>query len=213
MVLNNASSRSCPGPDPVPYPVWKAARKVVPDFIPGILSTCLQFGFHPTRYNSANGFVFPKSGKSDYITPRSFRVIVLLDTFSKIPEETVQTRLSHGPPEGHVSAHKAGSLPGASAKDAAARLMHEVDAAYHTGLCATTDFFDIKGGFDNISLPILLDRLTSPGAPPSSSPGTDPSCRTISSPWSTQVPPASPSQSRWVSHKAPHSPRPSSSST
>ena len=35
----------------------------------------------------------------------------------------------------------------------------EIDATHRSGLCATTGFFDIKGGFDNVSLPILLDHL------------------------------------------------------
>ena len=41
--------------------------------------------------------------------------------------------------------------------------MHEIDATHRSGLCATAGFFDIKGGFDNVSRPILLDRLTSLG--------------------------------------------------
>ena len=123
---------------------------------------------HPSCLKSSDGFVLPKSSKADYVysTPRSFRVIVLLDTFSKIPEKLVQSRLS---PTVHlnglVSVHQAGSFPGASAEDAAARLMHEIDASHHSGLCATTGFFDIKGGFDNVSHPILLDRLSSLGTP------------------------------------------------
>ena len=30
-------------------------------------------------------------------------------------------------------------------------MMHEIDATHRSGLCATTGFFDIKGGFDNVS--------------------------------------------------------------
>ena len=166
MILGKASPRSCPGPDSVPYSVWKAIHKAIPNLIPGIISTCLRFGFHPACLKSSNGFVLPKTGKSDYTTPRSFRVIVLLDTFSKILEKVVQTRLSTtAHQKGLVSVHQAGSLPGVSAEDAAARLMHEIDATHRTGQCATTGFFDIKGGFDNVSHPILLDRLTTLGTP------------------------------------------------
>ena len=43
--------------------------------------------------------------------------------------------------------------------------MHEIDATHRSGLCATTGFFDIKGGFDNVSHPVLLDRLTSLSTP------------------------------------------------
>ena len=94
--------------------------------------------------------VLPKSGKADYSTPRSFRVIVLLDTFSKILEKLVQSRFSATAHlKGLVAVHRAGSLPGVSTEDAAACLIHEIDATHRSGLCATIGFFDIKGGFDN----------------------------------------------------------------
>ena len=150
----------------VPYSVWKAIHKATPTLTPGILSICLQFGFHPSCLKSSNGFVLPKSGKADYSTPRSFRVIVLLDTFSKILEKVVQSRLSATAHlKGLVSVHQAGSLPGVSAEDAATRLMHEIDATHRSGLCATIGFFDTKGGFDNVSHPILLNCLNSLGTP------------------------------------------------
>ena len=69
MILEKTSSRSCPGPDSVPYSVWKAVHKAVPNLIPYILTTCLQFCFHPTCLKSSNDFVLPKTGKSDYTTP------------------------------------------------------------------------------------------------------------------------------------------------
>ena len=47
----------------------------------------------PACLKSSNGFVLPKSGKTDYTTPRSFRVIVL-DTFSNTFEKVIQACLS-----------------------------------------------------------------------------------------------------------------------
>ena len=43
--------------------------------------------------------------------------------------------------------------------------MHEVDATHRSGLYATTGFFDVKGGFDNVSHPIRLERLSLLGTP------------------------------------------------
>ena len=84
-------------------------------------------------------------------------------TFSKILEKAVQSRLSTTVHlKGLVSIHRVGPLLGASVEDTAARLMQEV---HRTSQCATTGFFDIKGGSDNASHPILLDRLTSLGTP------------------------------------------------
>ena len=88
-ILSNASPRSCPGPDSVPYSEWNAIHEAAPALIPGIMSTCLQFGFHPSCLKLSNGFVLSESGKADYSTPSSFRVIVLLDIFSRIVEKLV----------------------------------------------------------------------------------------------------------------------------
>ena len=88
-----------------------------PYLILGTKSICLQSGFHPACLKSSNGFVLPKTGKTD-TTPRSFRAIVL-DSFSNILEKVVQARLSTTAHiKGLVSVHQAGSLP---AEDAAAR--------------------------------------------------------------------------------------------
>ena len=167
MILSSASCRSCPGPGSVPYSVWKEIHKATPALIPGIMSVCLQFDFHPSCLKYSNGFILPKSGKADYTTPHSFRVIILLDSFSKILEKAVQFDLSAmAHLRGLVSVHQAGFLTGVSAEDAATRLIHETNVTHRSGLCATTGFFDIKGGFDNVSHSILLDRLTSLGTTP-----------------------------------------------
>ena len=73
-------------------------------------------------------------------TPRSYQVIVLLDLdiFSKILENTVQSRLSATTHlKGPVSVHQAGSLLRVSAEDAAACPMYEIDVTQRSGLCAT----------------------------------------------------------------------------
>ena len=132
----------------------------------GIMSICLQFSYRPSCLKTSHDFVLPKSGKADHSTPRSFRVILLLDTFSKILEKLVLSHLSATAHlKGLVSIHQAGSLAGVSAEDAPARLMHEIDTIHRFGLCATTGFFDIKGGCDNVSHLDLLDGLTSLGTP------------------------------------------------
>jgi hypothetical protein len=108
----------------------------------------------------ANGIVLPKPGKPDYSSPASFRIIVLLQTISKILERIVATRLSLiARSRGLINTNQCGSLSGLSTFDACASLTHEVRSLQRPGIKASTLFLDIKGGFDNISSSFLSQIL------------------------------------------------------
>jgi ribonuclease HI len=165
-ILSRANSSSCPGPDSIPFSVWKEIHNCRPSLIPHLITACLQLGLHPRSLHHSNGVVLPKPNKADYTSPKSFRVIVLLDTFSKIIERIIQHRLT---PIAHqlqlLHPHQTGALPGSSTGDALARLFHEVDAIQASKRKASTVFLDIKGGFDHVNHQILTARLREKGTP------------------------------------------------
>src|SRR5207253_10794828 len=91
-------------------------------------------------------------GKPDYSSPSSFRIIVLLETVSKILERIIANRLSLlARLVGLIHPNQGGPLPGLSTFDACASLSHEVRALQRANYKASTLFLDIKGGFDNVS--------------------------------------------------------------
>jgi hypothetical protein len=150
--LAKSSSSSAPGPDQIPYGVWKQVNEANPHILLNLLSPLLQHGYHPKALKMANGIVLPKPGKSDYSSPASFRIIVLLQTVSKILERIVATRLSLiARSAGLINPNQCGSLSGLSTFDACASLSHEVRSIQRPGIKASSLFLDIKGGFDNIS--------------------------------------------------------------
>jgi hypothetical protein len=107
-----------------------------------------------------------KPEKPSYDSPASFRIIVLLETISKILERLIATRLA---PLARASRllhpNQCSSLAGLSTFDAVATLTHEVRAAQKAKLKASTLFLDIKGGFDNVDSHTLTRALLRKGIP------------------------------------------------
>ena len=92
--LSKSSPSSAPGPDGIPYRVWKRVNAIKPDILLDLLSPLVTFGYHPPCLKHSNGLVLDKPCKPSYDTPASFRIIVLLKTISKILERVMTVRLS-----------------------------------------------------------------------------------------------------------------------
>jgi len=87
LARSKSSNTSAPGPDLISYVVWKQVHRSCPSLLTNLLSPLIRYGHHPASLKKANGIVLDKPGKASYDTPASFRVIVLLETLSKILEE------------------------------------------------------------------------------------------------------------------------------
>src|SRR5712691_1314904 len=164
--LSKCSNLSTPGPDQIPYGVWKRIHAINPLAIPSLLTPLLERGHHPLSLKAANGIVLPKPAKPSYSDPSSFRIIVLLETISKLLERVVTFRLyDHAIRHKLLHPNQGGSLPGRSTSDAATTLVHEVKLLQASGLKVSTLFLDIKGGFDNVRAPVLAARLRKHNTP------------------------------------------------
>ena len=76
--LSKSSNTSAPGPDHVPYSVWKSVHRIKLSLLPSLLDPLLAHGFHPPSLKKALGIVLDKPGKPSSDSPSFFRVIVLL---------------------------------------------------------------------------------------------------------------------------------------
>ena len=121
------SPSSAPGPDGVPYSVWKKVKHINPAIIHELLSPLITFGYHPPSLKKTNGIVLDKPGKASYDSAASFRIIILLKTISKILEWLITVRLSTiAKSKGLLNPNQSGSLPGLSSADACLALTHEI---------------------------------------------------------------------------------------
>ena len=159
-VLARSFSSSAPGPDTVPYGAWKKEYSLHPEILPALLRPFVHRGYHPKSQKIAEGVVLDKPGKADYDTPASYRLIVLLETLSKIVERLIANRLSAQARElGLIHNNQCGSVAGVSAFHAVSSLNHEVVITQKLRLKASTIFLDIKGRFDTVRPAALTEYL------------------------------------------------------
>src|SRR5207253_8548728 len=105
-------------------------------------------------------------GKHSYDSPASLRIIVLLQTISKILERVVAYRLAEEARTlGLIHRNQCGSLPALSSFDACLSLADTVRTLQQPGLKVSSLFLDIKGGFDNVDSSVLTSFLSSKGTP------------------------------------------------
>ena len=158
--LARSSPLSAPGPHITPNSVWKRIHRVAPHLIQDLLAPLVAHGFRPPRLQMADSIVLDKPGKPSYDSTSSFRVILLLQLFSKILERIMTSRLSCvASVAGLLDPHKCGSVAGISASDATTTLTQEVRTLRITGRHVSTLLLDIKKRFNNVNPAILCSML------------------------------------------------------
>jgi len=163
---SKSSPSSAPGPDGVPYAVWKKVIFVNPAIILALLSPLVAFGYQPPFLKTANGVFLDKPGEACYGSPASFRIIFLLKTILNFLERVMTSRLSAlARSKGLLDPNQRGSLPGLSSPDACLTLTHEIKTLQTPRLEISTLFLDIKAGFDNVNACTLRARLLASRVP------------------------------------------------
>ena len=164
--LRKSSSFSTLGPDTSPYSISKRVHLVAPRVLTDLLGPLLKFSYHPVSMKKPNRIVLDKPGKPSYDSRVSFRVIVLLQTVSKIHERVIASRLSLIARSLKLVHHnQCGSLPALSSFNAALALVNTVRPLQRPGLKVSSLFLDIKGGFDNFNASILCSSFKKVGVP------------------------------------------------
>jgi len=166
-VLSKCSANSSPGPDGIPYLVWKQVNGINKEILLQLRSPLLSLGYHPPSLTGSNGVVLDKPGKSSYDSPSSFRIIVIISTLSKILEGVIATHLLLAPRmKGLVHPNQCGSLPRLSTHNACLTLSNDIRTLQRPGLKVSSLFLYIKTGFDNIDNTTLTRILREGGIPP-----------------------------------------------
>jgi len=164
--LSKCSPTSAPGPDEIPYSTWKQVNKINPSILIQILSPLVLLGYHAASLKGSSGVVLDKPGKPSYESPFSFRIIVLIRTFSKILERIIAARLLAAPRlRGLLHPNQTRSLPGLSTYDACLTLTNYVKTMQRPRLKVPSLFLDIKAGFDNVDNNTLTRILREGGIP------------------------------------------------
>jgi len=162
--VSKCSPTSAPCPDGVPYSTWKQVSEIKPSLLLQILSPLVSLGYHPAWLKGTNGIVLDKPGKRYYESPASFRIIILIRTFSKIVKSIIASRLLLvARSKGQLHPNQCGSLPGLSTYDAVLTLFNDVKTLQRPRLKVLSLFLDIKAGFDNVDNSTLARILSVTG--------------------------------------------------
>jgi len=125
--------------------------------IAALVNHKVRWSIHSSSLKDSLGILLPKG---DYDAFVSYRVIALMQKFSKIAERIINQRLIKFANASRLySIRQTGSLAQRGTFDARISLKHWVQEAQMAGLKATTMFLDIKGRFDNGDHGTLLRRL------------------------------------------------------
>jgi len=165
--LSKCSPTSAPGPDGIPYSIWKKVNNINPSILLQALAPLVTLGYHPAWLKSSNGVVRDKPARPSYESPSSFRIIVLIRRFSKILERIIAVRLlTAARLKGLLHPKEWGSLPGLSTYDRCHTLTNDVKTLQRPRLNISSLFLDIKAGFDNVDNNTLARILREGGIPP-----------------------------------------------
>jgi len=165
--LSKCSPTSAPGPDRIPYSTWKQVNKINPSILLQILAPLVLLVYHHASLKGSNGVVLDKPGKASYESPSSFRIIVLIRTFSNILERIRAARLlAAARLRGLLNPNQCGSLSRLSTYDACLTLTNDLKTLQRPRLKVSSLFLDIKAGFDNVHNTTLARILREGGIPP-----------------------------------------------
>jgi hypothetical protein len=138
-----------PGPSRVRYKLLKWAHVARPTALANIYTDYLSMGIHP--WKQVTIVVINKPFKPDYSKPKAYRPISLMECTGKLLEKVIAKQINDD-----IQAHdllpmtQFGSRPHHSAIDAAATLVHWIQAT-HTTKRAGNLLFDILGFFNNMN--------------------------------------------------------------
>jgi len=150
--LSKCSWTSAPGPDGIPYSTWKQVNQINPSILLRILAPLVLLGYDPASLKSSNGMGLDKPGTPSYESPSSFRIIVLIRTFSKILERVISARLvAAARLRGLLHPNQCGSLAGLSTYDVCLTLTNDVKTLQRPCLKVSCLFLDINAWFDNVN--------------------------------------------------------------
>ena len=167
--LHACSSMSVPGPDHVMWGMLKhlSTNPCIAHLFLGIAEACIQVGHWPTHFKEYLSVIIPKLGKASYLTPKSFRPIVLLNTLGKLVEKMLSChmqfdRVHHGA----FQPNQFGGISQHSTEDAGVFLTHLIRVGWAKKLKTSVVAFDIAQFFPSLNHDVLMVVIQKAGFPP-----------------------------------------------
>ena len=158
-ILKRSNNRSAPGPDGIRYKHLKLLHKKHPWMLTDIFNDCLELGHFPHLWRTGKAVFIPKPGKPANEAD-SYRPLSLLNCMGKTLEHIIRRRIKI---ELHDSQY--GFRRGRSTEQCIRKVIDEIEAIQTKRYYGAAISLDIKGAFDHLLWPSIINALTEKGTP------------------------------------------------
>lgn len=161
-IVGHLQNKSSSGEDSIPMTVVKKVIHLIAEPLSFIFNTSFKSSTFPMLFKSA--LVTPIHKKGSMTDINNFRPISLLNSFSKILEKIVASRLMCYLEDCKLlTESQFGFRPGRSTSDAVSYFLQKLDSIISSGQHAIAIFCDLTKAFDCVDHSLLLSKLPSFG--------------------------------------------------
>jgi hypothetical protein len=145
--------------------VWKILADNSHDFVAiltAIFDACMRTGHNPRHFQASITVTLRKGGLRDFRQPKSYRLVALLNTLSKVLESIIATRIAWAVEEhGLLPKTYLGGRKGILVDYAIQLILDRVHCAWGTGtgIKVSMLLLDVAGAYDNVSHERLLYNI------------------------------------------------------
>ena len=148
------------GPDGVCNRMLKEGWSAIKGPIQAIFHSSLKLGALPEEWKVSKGIFLPKDGKRNWTQPNSWRTISLAPSCLKLLEKAIKFYLDASFKIDHaIDDSQLGFRRGRGTDEALHLVVTKVESALLSHRFALGLFFDIKGAFDNVTFPKIMEAL------------------------------------------------------
>ena len=154
ITLGTCSNLSTPGPDKL---LWRHLKSILNDedcisSVIKIANACIDLGYWPNHFKLSSIVIIPKPNKPSYDLPKSFRLIVLLNTLGKLIEKVIGERLQFLIVNNDfIHPSQLGGLKFKSTIDVGAALIHIIHLGWSRNCLTSTLAFNITQFFPSLN--------------------------------------------------------------
>jgi hypothetical protein len=163
--IRRAPPDKAPGEDGIPNRVWKLLADPCghDTFVPAAarnFNACMRKGYNPQCVQQSITVTLRKGGSRDYRKPKSYRPVALINTFAKVLEAIMATRIAQSVeehrllPDTHLGGRK-----GISIDHVMQLLLDRIQRAWGMNRVASMVLLDVAGAYDNVSHERLLSNI------------------------------------------------------
>ena len=163
--ITNCNNSSTPGLDKL---LWRYLKVILKDDdclgnIISIANACINLGFWPSYFKRSMTVVIPKPNKALYNSPKSFRLIVLLNMLGKLIEKVISKRFQFlTAANDFIHPSQLGGLKFKSTIDVGVALTHIIRSGWVKNLSTNILVFDIAQFFPSLNhhlLTLILKKV------------------------------------------------------